>query len=193
MSDSDIPPAPRRLPQPRNGGRTPLRSPNNQPERDAWAAARWINDGWTLREIADALELKSKSAAHDSVQRGLRTTREPLEADAERARAAHRARLGYALEVATEVMGRDHVHVSQGRIMVGDNGNPLIDDGPKLAAAGKVKELSESLRKLDGLDAPQSAEVSLVNLDRAIADAERRLAAAENQTGQTPAAEGTEG
>jgi hypothetical protein len=153
----DIPPPPPRLPLDRNH-RNSFQSPRNQPERDAWAASRWTINRWTYQKIATALGLSSKSTAHDTVQRGLHTIQQQTDEDLAKARAAHRARLGYALEVATGIMATDHVHVSQGRVMKGDDDTPLIDDGPKLAAAGKVKELSESLRKLDGLDAPAKTE-----------------------------------
>lgn len=156
----DIPPPPPRLDQPRRGSSGMYTRPRNQPERDAWAAARWTIDGWTLQDIAHALGVTSKGTAHEYVQRGLRSVREATAATAEQARAAHRARLGYALEVATEVMGRDHQHVAHGKVVTGDDGKPVLDDAPKLAAAGKVKELSESLRKLDGLDQPAKVEHS---------------------------------
>lgn len=135
-------------------------SPRNQPERDAWAAARWTIDGWTFQEIADALGVVSKSNAYYYVQRGLRATREHTAIVTEQARAAHRGHLGYALEVVTEVLGKEHPHISQGRVMKDSDGTPIYDDAPKLAAAGKIKELSESLRKLDGLDAPAKVEHS---------------------------------
>ena len=156
----DIPPPPPRLEQPRNRGNHMFQTPRNHDQRCAWAAARWTIDGWTLQEIAQALGVTSKGTAHEYVQRGLRSVREATAATTEQARAAHRVRLGYALEVATEVMGRDHQHVAHGKVVVDDEGNPVLDDTPKLAAAGKVKEISESLRKLDGLDQPSKVEHS---------------------------------
>lgn len=151
------PPPPPKQHQPRDGHHR-FTSPRNQPERDAWAAARWAVDGWLLKDIAAALDV-AKSAAHDAVQRGLRETRDATRATAEQARAAHRARLEAATEVAVEVMYRDHIHVSQGRVVTGTDGTPVLDDAPKLAAADRVRTLSESLRKLDGLDAPAKLEL----------------------------------
>jgi hypothetical protein len=180
-----IPPPPPRLDQPRNRGNHMFESPRNHDQRCAWAAARWTLNGWTLQEIAEALGITSRGAAHAYVQRGLHSTREATQATAEQARAAHRARLGYALEVATEVMGRDHVHVSQGRVMKGDDGTPLIDDGPKLTAARTIGALSESLRKLDGLDAATKVDTTVtvtpqdVELQERLAQARERVAAEE--------------
>lgn len=146
--------------QPRKGGnRSHFASPRGQKARDAWAAERWARDGWEYRHIADAMGI-SVSTAWDRVQRGLRIIDAVTYETAERARAAHRARLHAAAEVAMQVMARDHVHVAHGKVVTDDAGNVILDDGPKLAAAGKVKELSESLRKLDGLDQPSKVEHS---------------------------------
>lgn len=183
----DIPPPPPRLQQPRNRGSHMFESPRNHDQRCAWAAARWTIDGWTLHEIAEALDLKSKGTAHDYVQRGLHSVREATAATAEQARAAHRARLGYALEVATEIIGRDHVHVSQGRVMKDHDDMPLIDDGPKVAAGKLIRELSESLRKLDGLDAATKVDTTVTitpqdaELQERLAQARARVAAEEEQ------------
>lgn len=156
-SSDAIPPAPPRLEQPRHGGNHMFMTPRNQPERDAWAAARWSINGWMYKEIAAAMDI-TVGPAHESVQRGLRASREIAQATAEQARAMHRARLERATEVVMEVMERDHVTVSHGKVITGADGKPLLDDAPKLAAAGKTKELSESLRKLDGLDQPTKVE-----------------------------------
>lgn len=188
-ADDEIPPPPPRLERDRDH-RNQYQSPRNQPQRDAWAAARWTLNRWTYQEIATALGLSSKSSGHDAVQRGLHAIQQQTDEEISKARAVHRARLGYALEVATEVMSRDHVHVSQGRVMKDDEGLPLIDDGPKLAAADRVRSLSESLRKLDGLDAPQRHELSMGDIDAALADTAARLALARSEAAET---DGTEG
>jgi hypothetical protein len=160
---NDIPPPPpedeAEDEQPRTAGSRHLfASPRNQRARDAWAAERWAADGWYYRDIANAMGI-SVSTAWDRVQRGLRIIDAPTAASAERARTAHRARLEAAAQVALEVMARDHVHVAHGKVVVANDGKPVLDDGPKLAAAGKVREISESMRKLDGLDAPAKVEL----------------------------------
>lgn len=156
---TDIPAPPPRLERPRDrGGR--LLPARNQPERDAWAAARWTRNNWTYQEIADALGYASKSTAHDSVQRGLHAIQHETELDLAKSRATHRARLSLALEVAMDVMAKEHVHVSNGRVVHDADGTPVLDDGPALAAADRVRTLSESLRKLDGLDAPTQVQHS---------------------------------
>jgi hypothetical protein len=175
MAPRDIPPPPPRLDQQRDRQHK-FRAPRNQDERDAWAAERWI-EGWTYQQIADAMDLAGKGTAWQSVQRGLLPRREVTAENLERVRAAHRARLEAATEVAVEIMYKDHVHVSQGRIMKDDDGVPLIDDGPKLAAADRIRSLSESLRKLDGIDAATKSEITSINMspDADLLDRLRRV------------------
>lgn len=146
--------------QRRNNGNGRYMPDPNRDARAAWAAARWTIDGWTMQEISDVLELGSKGNAHRVIQQGLRATREATAATTEQARAAHRTRLEYAIEEILGVIERDHVVVSHGRVVEGPGGQPLTDDGPLLAAVGKLKEVSESLRKLDGLDAPTQVQHS---------------------------------
>lgn len=155
----DIPPPPPRLERPRAVRTGRLQVPRNQAERDAWAAARWTLNGWTYQQIAEALGLTAKSTAHDCVQRGLYSIREATEAEVVKARAAQRARLAYVVEKAHEVLETKHVTISYGQIMKDDDGKPLIDDGPALAAIDRIIRASESLRKLDGLDAPAAMQV----------------------------------
>lgn len=164
-----IPPPPTSLGKRRNPNGRFMPDPNH-PARCAWAAARWTVDGWTLQQISDAMSLGGKGNAHHLVQTGLRATREATAATTEQARTAHRTRLEYAIEVALDVLERDHVHVSQGRVMKDDDGIPLLDDGPKLAAATTLRALSESLRKLDGLDAPSRVSVDAQNLGQEVGD-----------------------
>lgn len=160
--DDGIPPPPPEADddQPRTAGSRHLfASPRGQRARDVWAAERYAADGWFYRDIANAMDI-TVSTAWDRVQRGLRVIETPVVASAERARAAHRARLEAAAEVAMDVMARDHVHVAHGKIVLDTDGARVLDDAPKLAAAGKVREISESLRKLDGLDQPTQVEHS---------------------------------
>lgn len=184
---SEIPPPPPKLEQRKHGGNHMFLPIPNQAEREAWAAARWAVNDWTCKQIGEALDVTVPTAFR-YVQAGLRASKVIAQATAEQARAAHRARLEYATDIAVAVMEREHVHVSQGRVVKDSSGVPLLDDGPKLAAAGVVKGLSESLRKLDGLDSatkidttitttPQDAELAeriRVARER-IAEQERRL------------------
>jgi hypothetical protein len=158
--NDEIPPPPPRLEQRQHGGNHMFLSVPNRTEREAWAAARWAVNNWTYRRIGEAMDV-SEATAYRYVQAGLRVSQEIAEATAEQARAVHRSRLEYATEVAIGVMEKDHIHVSQGRVVKDDDGLPLLEDGPKLAAADRVRALSESLRKLDGIDAATKLDTNL--------------------------------
>jgi hypothetical protein len=156
----DIPPPPPRLEQPRNAGNHMFMSPRNQRERDVWAAERWTKNGWTFEQIAEALEVAGRSRAYLYVKRGLAITGAPVEAAAAEARAIHRARLEMATEAALQVLENPHVTVSNGQIIRVD-GKPLPDDGPVLAAIDRIVKISESLRKLDGIDAATKVDANI--------------------------------
>ena len=154
-----IPPPPPLLPQPRHGGNGRLMSPRNQKDRDVWAAERHVKDNWTFQQIADALQVASRGRAYNCVQRGLRITGAPTEQAASEVRAIHRARLELATEAALQILETAHVTVSNGQIVRLD-GEPLPDDVPVLQAIDRIVKISESLRKLDGIDAPAKVEHS---------------------------------
>jgi hypothetical protein len=140
-------------------------SPYNQVDRDAWAADR-RGDGWHYKDIAEGLGI-SISAAHDAVERAYHRT---LNAPAERARAVQRARLERIHEAAMEVLERKHITVSHGRIIAGEDSEPLLDDGPVLQAVDRLLRISESLRKLEGLDAPSRVSIDAEHLGQEVAE-----------------------
>jgi hypothetical protein len=111
-------------------------------------------------------------------------------------RALENARLDMLWVRAMQVLSRTHVVVSHGRIVYvmtttaegGIQETPLQDDGPVLAAIRELRMLSESRRKLNGLDAP--TQVQVINDD--LIDAEiRRLTEELDRAaaGQAPDAE----
>lgn len=155
----DIPPPPPMLDQPKHGTNHMFMPKRNQREREVWAAERWAKNNWTFQQIADALGLANRGNAYLYVQSGLRITGAPVEQAAAEARAAHRARLEMATEAALQILENTHLTVSNGQIIRLD-GQPLPDDGPVLAAIDRIVKVSESLRKLDGLDAPAKVEHS---------------------------------
>jgi hypothetical protein len=87
------------------------------------------------------------------------------------------------------VLERNHVTVSHGRIIRGENEEPLLDDGPVLTAIDRLLKIQERRAKLLGLDAPARHEVvTLDALDTEIA----RLSAELGRTapGEAPAVAG---
>jgi hypothetical protein len=161
--------------------------------RDA-EAAKLRGQGLTYRAIAQTLGYASKSSAHDAVGRAFRDT---LTEPAEQARAVELARLEDAHDAALAVLLREHVTVSHGKVITvkDDQGNdvPLIDDGPTLQAIDRIERLSVSRRKLLGLDAPLRHELTMGDIDAALAATNAALAAARSEAGQAPGATGQAG
>ena len=71
-----------------------------------------------------------------------------------------------ALQIgALTVLRRPHYVVSAGKIVKGDQGQPLLDDGPTLAAIDELL-LMERRAKLLGLDAPTQVDLKVMTLDQ---------------------------
>lgn len=123
-------------------------------------AIRLRTAGVPWEEIKDKLGYASKGAACTDVTRALEVARSELGESVEAMKQLELERLDAVHRVAMDVMGRDHVTVSNGRVMRDDDGVPLLDDGPKLAAGDRVVRVSESRRKLLGMNEPERTEVA---------------------------------
>jgi hypothetical protein len=134
-------------------------------ERDAIACELKAR-GKTYRQIATELDVHPASA-HEMVQRALRAI---VEEPAAEVRRLELERLDIMYRAAMEVLERQHVTVSQGRIVKQANGEPLEDDAPVLQAIDRLLRVSESRRKLLGLDAPARVSVEAEHLGREIGD-----------------------
>jgi hypothetical protein len=119
-------------------------------------AARLRGDGLSYAAIARTMGC-TKSTAFERVQRAWKAV---LTEPAEQARAVELARLEEAHDAAMAVLLREHITVSHGRVVKDDDGNIIIDDAPVLQALDRIRALSESRRKLLGLDAPAKVEHS---------------------------------
>jgi Winged helix-turn-helix DNA-binding len=133
--------------------------------------------GLSYRDIARQVGL-SVSNVHNRVTRSLdRTRREPADA----LRELELERLDTLQVQLTQVLGRRHVTVSGGRIVLDEDDQPLLDDGPTVSAAQALVRVSESRRRLLGLDAPNRVDVrgalSIDLLDAQIRELEDQLAA----------------
>jgi hypothetical protein len=133
-------------------------------------AARLRGEGLSYAAIGRHLGI-SKSTAFERVQSAWRAT---LTEPAEQARAVELARLEDAHDAALAVLLREHLTVSHGKVITvkDEEGNdvPLIDDAPVLQAVDRIRALSESRRKLLGLDAPARLSIDAEHLGQEVAD-----------------------
>jgi hypothetical protein len=123
--------------------------------------------GLGFRQIADQLGYADKGEAWRGVQRARKTI---LQAPTEALIRVEAEQLDELYTAALEVLERDHVMVSHGRIVCDDDGEPLLDDGPKIAAIRELRGLRESYRKLFGLDAPSRVSVDAEKLGAEISN-----------------------
>ena len=159
-------------------------------KRDHEAAA-FRGQGWSFQRIAGELGYASKGKAHEGVMRAYAEI--PSEAS-EHAKALDLERIDRLIEKAWEIMLRDHVTVSQGRVVgrvIGverdESGAPLhdgdgkpvliyediLDDGPALAAIREIRGLLERRAKITGYDAPVRSRVEVITEDAVDAEIER--------------------
>lgn len=138
-------------------------------EQDAQAATL-RKKGLSYQQIAQKLGIP-RSSAFDAVQRALADTiREPGES----LRALELERLDTELEkldemeqMVRDILSREHVTVSQGRVVYDDAGDTVRDDTIILQCVDRLGRLAEqrrkngeSRRKLLGMDQPPKVEVT---------------------------------
>jgi hypothetical protein len=165
-------------------------------KRDAEAAGLHAK-GWSYQRIADELGFASKGKAHEAVQRAFADI--PRDGTAE-ARCLDLERIDRLIEHCWTVMEREHLTVSQGKVVgkrvgwerddvTGEvlhdaDGAPIplyedvLDDGPGMAAVRELRGLLERRAKMIGYDAPARARIEIIDDDaaRALADeAEREI------------------
>lgn len=149
--------------QQHNPNRREHRSSNGrfaEDPRTAERAAAAIDlraQGRTYQQIADELGYADKGQAWRAVERGkLAILKEPVE----RLIQTEAERLDELYVEALEVLSREHVTVSHGKVVCDETGTPILDDGPRLAALDRLVKIRESYRKLHGLDAEKKVSVS---------------------------------
>lgn len=121
--------------------------------------------GYRDRQIAEKLGITLVTVQNDlAVTRRELTNR--VTGQAEERRAQSLARLEDALTVAVEVMRKEHLAHSNGRLVsvwdaeAGEERH-VTDDGPKLAAVDKVVKIVESIRNMFGDNAPSKVETTV--------------------------------
>lgn len=153
---NDPHPDPRQRPHNNNTGRF---EPSQASADRAAHAARLKADNPQLsyQQIADAVGYRHKSDAWRAIQRCREAVIREAGAELIAAEAQH---LDDLFVAAMEVLERDHVVVSHGHIVKGDDDRPILDDGPKLAALREMRQIRESYRRLFGVDQPAKVEHS---------------------------------
>ncbi|MGW2177704.1 hypothetical protein ACWCXX_06310 [Streptomyces sp. NPDC001732] len=124
-------------------------------QRDA-AASLLKAEGKTYQEIADELGYYDRGHVWRGVQRARRSVlREPAEELVQ----VEADRLDELYVEALAILERDHVMVSHGKVVCDENGVPIRDDGPRLAALRELRQIRKSYRKLHGLDSPAKVDM----------------------------------
>lgn len=134
----------------------------------ALEAARLRALRFSHKQIAEQLGYKDPSGAWRAVKRGQELiVREPHQD----AILLDLAELDEMAREAWKVLRNTHYVVDRGAVVTW-NDQPLHDDGPVLAAIGKLLDVQERRARLVGLDAPKRVEVAdaIPDLDAAIRD-----------------------
>lgn len=146
-------------------------------ERDAHAA-RLHAAGHSYNRIAAELGI-GRSQAVRAVQRAVRAV---VKGPAEEVLALHIGRLEYAYTKAIEIAEADHIMVSHGKIICDENGVPLRDHGPTLAALREARATLESFRRMMGLDQPVKVDATVHQVTQQDLELQEMLREAKAQT-----------
>ena len=112
--------------------------------------------GLSFPKIAEMLGV-SRDTAYDDWDAAMRLDYQAPE-EREAAKRAERMKLDEAERRLLEVMNRVHYAHGNGKMVRDEDGNPLIDDGPIIAATSAWVRIMQRRAKLDGLDAPTQFE-----------------------------------
>lgn len=139
--------------------------------------------GYSLRRIAAETGL-SKSTVERRLLDEFEEYRQDSASLKDQYVALELERLDAAQTVVLAVLEANHMMVSDGRVVRVD-GAPLPDSGPVLAAVREFRMLSESRRKLLGLDAPMKTTVThaAADVDAAVAELAREMALRDDREG----------
>ncbi len=120
-------------------------------------------------DIAEELGM-SQAGVRAAYSRALQRRVDP---DLESFRNAEELRLGEIEAKLWEIVNKDHVAVSFGKVMRDDQGNLILDDAPRLRALAELRKVSESRRTLRGADAPIRKVVNVIDNSVVQAELER--------------------
>jgi hypothetical protein len=163
-----------------------MNDPNDQPDQPRGGNGKWTRGLATAQRDAEAARLRSEGnsyraiaqalgvdvhTAHDAVRRAMQAVVAPAGEIA----IAHELglldeellRLDDLYAKVVQVLEREHVTVSQGRVVYGEDGAAVPDDDWILKAVDRLVRIddarrrnSESRRRLLGLDQPVKTQIS---------------------------------
>jgi hypothetical protein len=147
--------------------------PNRQPSHRAMVAQRRAkaielkNRGLSWQQVAeqvpylDAEGNPSAAFACVDVTRALKQANKELSMGLEEYREAARMRLDGLRRQVFAVLARPHYVMHAGQIARDEDGNPIRDDGPVLAAVDRLLRIEERQAKIDGTDASEKLTIAL--------------------------------
>jgi hypothetical protein len=125
-------------------------------------AAELRSMGWSYQQIGESMGM-TKQGAHLAVKRAVAEI--PKEG-AEAVLKMELAKLDRVERYYNSVLAKTHLKVGNtGKIVLDANGEPLIDEQPRMAAADGLLKTSTQRAKLLGLNAPTSIKGELVVYD----------------------------
>jgi hypothetical protein len=145
-------------------------------DRDRRAAEMWA-EGETFETIAAELDYGHRGHAHRAVKRLFAGIDDE---GREMMIRRHQEALDLLTRTVITVMRTDHYVVSDGRVVKGEDGLPLIDDGPVLHAVNTQIRVLDRYARLMGLDAPkrvEHTEAASTDLDKAVQELVTELSA----------------
>lgn len=126
--------------------------------RDA-AAAEYLadNPATTYKQLAELFGYSDKGGAWRGVQAAKADVARPavtklIQTESEQ--------LDELYVMALEIIERNHVVVSHGKVVCGQDGEPLLDDGPRLQAIQTALRIRDQYENLHGLKQPAQVAVS---------------------------------
>ncbi|WP_432021091.1 hypothetical protein [Streptomyces sp. 1222.5] len=140
----------------RDGNGKFVRSMDNV-HRDAEAAEYWAEHRCSYQEIAERFGYTDRSTAWRGIQAAKRDVALPA---VSKLRQVEAEQLDALYVMALEIIERNHVVVSHGRVVHGDDGQPLPDDGPRLQAIQTALRIRDQYQNLHGLKQPAKVEHS---------------------------------
>lgn len=132
-------------------------------ERDA-QCARLRAEGMSYQVIADRLGFTDRSTARQACQRALQAV---VQEPAEELRKLELERLDRMYQAALKVLRTPHRMVQHGKIVRDEDGVPVVDDAPVLAAIDRLLSIQTRRARLLGLDGAEKVEITYgdLNLD----------------------------